>query len=54
LVLTSGTDNPTSLNFLPDNHIVVVDVSDVIGDFETIFAQLRLHLVPANCRVWST
>jgi L-lactate dehydrogenase complex protein LldG len=43
LVLTSGTDNPTSLNFLPDNHIVVVDVNDVVGDFETIFAQLRRH-----------
>jgi L-lactate dehydrogenase complex protein LldG len=43
LVLTSVSDNPTSLNFLPDNHIVVVDVNDVIGDFETIFAQLRLH-----------
>ena len=38
LVLTSGTDNPTSLNFLPDNHIVLVHVNDVVGDFETIFA----------------
>ncbi|MBV8509502.1 MAG: LUD domain-containing protein [Xanthobacteraceae bacterium] len=43
LVLTSGTDNPTTLNFLPDNHIVVVDVNDVVGDFETIVAQLRRH-----------
>jgi L-lactate dehydrogenase complex protein LldG len=41
LVLTSGRDNPTTLNFLPDNHIVIVDVNDVVGDFETIFAQLR-------------
>ncbi len=41
LVLTSGTDNPTTLNFLPDNHIVVVDVNDVVADFEMIFAQLR-------------
>jgi len=41
LVLTSGRDNPTTLNFLPDNHIVIVDVNDVAGDFETIFAQLR-------------
>ena len=24
LVLVSGADNPTTLNFLPDNHIVVV------------------------------
>jgi L-lactate dehydrogenase complex protein LldG len=41
LVLTSGRDNPTTLNFLPNNHIVIVDVNDVVGDFETIFAQLR-------------
>ena len=31
LVLASGTDNPTTLNFLPDNHIVVVDAKDVGG-----------------------
>jgi L-lactate dehydrogenase complex protein LldG len=43
LVLTSGRDNPTTLNFLPDNHIVIVDVNDVVSDFETIFAQLRRH-----------
>jgi L-lactate dehydrogenase complex protein LldG len=43
LVLISGADNPTTLNFLPDNHIVVVDVNDVAGDFETIFARLRRH-----------
>jgi L-lactate dehydrogenase complex protein LldG len=43
LVLTSGRDNPTTLNFLPDNHIVIVDVNDVVGDFETVFAQLRRH-----------
>ena len=43
LVLTSGMDNPTTLNFLPDNHIVIVDVNDVVGDFETIFVELRRH-----------
>jgi L-lactate dehydrogenase complex protein LldG len=41
LVLTSGADNPTTLNFLPDVHIVVVDASDVAGDFETVMARLR-------------
>ena len=24
LLLTSGPDNPTSINFLPDNHIIIV------------------------------
>jgi L-lactate dehydrogenase complex protein LldG len=41
LVLTSGADNPTTLNFLPDVHIVVVNTSDVAADFETVMARLR-------------
>jgi L-lactate dehydrogenase complex protein LldG len=41
LVLASGPDNPTSLNFLPDNHIVVVDAKDVAGDYETVWRRLR-------------
>ena len=41
LVLASGRDNPTTLNFLPDNHIVVVDASDIVADFESAFARLR-------------
>jgi L-lactate dehydrogenase complex protein LldG len=41
LVLTSGADNPTTLNFLPDVHIVVVSAKDVAGDFETVMTRLR-------------
>jgi L-lactate dehydrogenase complex protein LldG len=41
LVLASGPDNPTSLNFLPDNHIVVVEAGDVVGDFESAWQRLR-------------
>jgi L-lactate dehydrogenase complex protein LldG len=41
LVLTSGPDNPTTLNFLPDNHIVVLDAADLAGDFETVMTRLR-------------
>jgi L-lactate dehydrogenase complex protein LldG len=41
LALTSGGDNPTSLNFLPDNHIVVIDAKDVVGDFESVWQRLR-------------
>ena len=41
LVLISGADNPTTLNFLPDVHIVVVDASDIAPDFETVMARLR-------------
>lgn len=41
LALTSGADNPTTLNFLPDNHIVVIAAEDVVGDLETVWARLR-------------
>jgi L-lactate dehydrogenase complex protein LldG len=41
LMLVSGEDNPTTLNFLPDTHIVVVDAKDVAGDYETLWARLR-------------
>jgi L-lactate dehydrogenase complex protein LldG len=42
LALISGADNPTTLNFLPDNHIVVVFAEDVVGDYESVFARLRV------------
>ncbi|MDE2578193.1 MAG: lactate utilization protein [Hyphomicrobiales bacterium] len=41
LVMTSGADNPTTLNFLPDNHIVVLSADDLAGDYESIFDWLR-------------
>jgi L-lactate dehydrogenase complex protein LldG len=41
LMLTSGTDNPTTLNFLPENHIVIVDAASVKGDLEALMAELR-------------
>jgi L-lactate dehydrogenase complex protein LldG len=41
LVLTAGPDNPTTLNFLPDNHVVVIEAKDITGDFETMLARLR-------------
>ncbi len=44
LVLRSGPDNPTTLNFLPDTHIVVLRAEDVVGDLETAFARLRASL----------
>jgi len=41
LVLHSGSDNPTTLNFLPDTHIVVVDADDIAGDYEAIWQKIR-------------
>ena len=41
LVLASGRDNPTTLNFLPDNHIVVLPSKDIAGSFEEVLEKLR-------------
>ena len=41
LALTSGPDNPTALNFLPDNHIVVLATKDIAGDYEGVWQRLR-------------
>lgn len=41
VVLVSGSDNPTTLNFLPEAHIIVVDAADIAGDYETVLARLR-------------
>jgi L-lactate dehydrogenase complex protein LldG len=41
LVLVSGPDNPSTLNFLPDNHIVVVDAKDIQGDYEEVWSRIR-------------
>lgn len=41
LALVSGPANPTTLNFLPDNHIVVVFAEDLVGDYESVFAKVR-------------
>lgn len=41
LVMTSGGDNPTTVNFLPEHHVVVVDAADVEGDLEAALQRLR-------------
>jgi L-lactate dehydrogenase complex protein LldG len=41
LVLTSGPDNPTTLNFLPETHIVLLGAGDIVGSYEEVWASLR-------------
>ncbi|MFV0281760.1 MAG: lactate utilization protein C [Rhodoblastus sp.] len=41
LIMTSGPENPSTLNFLPDNHIVVLSGADLKGDYESVFDRLR-------------
>lgn len=41
LVLVSGPENPSTLNFLPDNHIIVVRADEIAGDYETVLGRVR-------------
>jgi L-lactate dehydrogenase complex protein LldG len=41
LMLVSGEETPTTLNFLPDTHIVVVNTHQVVATYEDGWDQLR-------------
>jgi L-lactate dehydrogenase complex protein LldG len=41
MFLTSGADNPTTLNFLPDTHIAVIRADDILGSYEDAWNALR-------------
>ncbi|BDA82795.1 hypothetical protein Sa4125_03370 [Aureimonas sp. SA4125] len=41
LMFVSGPGNPTSLNFLPENHVAVVAAGDVVGDMEALWSTVR-------------
>lgn len=41
LVLLSGPESPSTLNFLPDHHIVVLGAGDVVGPYEDVWDRLR-------------
>ncbi len=40
LVMASGADNPVTINFLPETHIVVVEERDIVGPYEDAFAKV--------------
>ncbi len=44
LLLVSGPDNPTTLNFLPDVHIVMIATADIVGDYEAAWGRVREKL----------
>ncbi|WP_230531232.1 LutC/YkgG family protein [Microvirga roseola] len=41
VALVSGHENPSTLNFLPDNHIVVVSAKDIASDYESVWNRVR-------------
>ncbi|MEA2753923.1 MAG: L-lactate dehydrogenase complex protein LldG [Aliidongia sp.] len=43
LMLASGANSPTTLNFLPDTHIVVLRADQIVGPYEEAWDRLRAH-----------
>jgi len=41
IVTLSGPATPSTLNFVPDNHIVIVQAAQVVRDFEDVWTQWR-------------
>jgi L-lactate dehydrogenase complex protein LldG len=41
LVIVSGAHNPSTLNFLPDNHIVIVHADHIQASYEDAIAEIR-------------
>lgn len=41
LFLVSGPDNPSTLNFLPDTHLVILAIGDMMGAYEDAWAKIR-------------
>ncbi|WP_417518696.1 LutC/YkgG family protein [Minwuia sp.] len=41
LMMASGSDTPATLNFVPDNHIVVLRRSQIVRGMEDAFAMVR-------------
>lgn len=41
VAMMSGHDNPTTINFLPEHHIVVIKAADIKGDMESVWSMVR-------------
>ena len=41
LAMLSGPDNPVTLNFVPENHIIVLQDADLVGPYEAVWTRIR-------------
>lgn len=41
LMMASGPESPTTLNFLPDTHVIVLRASEMVGAYEDAWDRLR-------------
>jgi L-lactate dehydrogenase complex protein LldG len=48
LMLASGPESPTTLNFLPETEIVMLSADDVVGSMEEAWQRLRSRSAPGK------
>lgn len=48
IMQVSGPDNPTTLNFLPEAHIVLLESSDLFASYEEAWSKLRKVMGEGN------
>jgi len=53
VVVASAPDNPTTLNFLPDMHVIVLRAEDVVDHPEDVWARMALENWPRAVNVIS-
>jgi L-lactate dehydrogenase complex protein LldG len=41
VIQVSGAENPTTLNFLPEAHVVVLEAKDLMASYEEVWKRLR-------------
>lgn len=41
LFMISGANNPVTVNFLPENHVVIIKARDIAGNYEAAFDAVR-------------
>ena len=46
LMMRSGPEHPTTLNFLPDSHVVVLRKSQIVGSYEDAWDRIRAGEMP--------
>jgi L-lactate dehydrogenase complex protein LldG len=50
LLLISGPETPTTLNFVPATHIVLLRRDQIVGAYEDAWDRLRAHTFPTGCQ----
>lgn len=53
LIFASGPDNPITHNFVPDDHIVVLETSQIVEHFEDAWVLLRQRGMPRATNIVS-